>query len=139
MKERTIFLICTLMMVFALAGCAGTKVEDRIDQGMVDFDSWSLEVQEAVREGRIEVGFTKEQVEMAWGKPDFINQERLNGELAEHWVWEKNSMPISIGIGVGGWGRSGGVGGSVGTTVGGEHRVLKSVWFQDGVVDSYTE
>lgn len=125
--------------ILAAAGCKGPSLAQRIDSGMREFDSWPAETQEAIREGKIEIGFTPEQVRMAWGEPDFVDRSvRAEGE-AERWVWEKKSPRIGIGVGVGSSGRRGGIGGSVGTTVGGEHRIKRSVWFEDGVVESYSD
>lgn len=137
--KKLALLLCSLAVFLFVAGCSSTSVEDRIDSGMRKFDSWPLEVQETIREGRIEEGFTEEQVRMAWGKPSYTVRERLNGEWTERWVWEKKSPQIGIGIGIGSWGRRGGVSGSVGTTVGGNDRVAKSVWFQEGIAQAYTE
>lgn len=106
---------------------------------MQEFDSWPPETQEAIRAGRIEVGFTPEQVEMAWGEPDYVSREVRATNEAERWVWEKKSLPIGIGVGMGTGGRRGGVGGSVGTTVGGDSRIVRSVWFEEGVVESFSD
>lgn len=122
-----------------LSACRGPSLAQRIDSGMQQFDSWPPETQEAIREGRIEIGFTPEQVRMAWGEPDYVNRNVRAGGEAERWVWEKKSPRVGIGVGVGTSGRRGGVGGTVGTTVGGEHRIERSVLFEDGTVESFSE
>lgn len=129
----------SLALVLFLCACQGPNLAQRIDSGMRDFDSWPPETQAAIKEGRIEVGFTPEQVRMAWGEPDYVSREVQPEGEAQRWVWEKKTPRIGIGVGVGSAGRSGGVGGSVGTTVGGEHRIKRSVWFADGTVESFTE
>lgn len=123
-----------------LSACSGLNLAQRIDAGMPEFDSWPEDVQESVQNGRIDIGFTERQVEMAWGKPDYVVRERLaSGEDGERWVWEKQSPRVGIGVGIGSWGGRSGMSGSVGTTVGGNERVDRSALLQDGVVQSYSE
>ena len=128
-----------MLALLLLVGCQGPNLAERIDTNMQDFDSWPLDVQETVREGRIDIGFTEEQVRVAWGEPDYVTRDRLPDGEGERWVWEKKSPRVGIGVGVGTGGSRGGVGGTVGTSVGGQNRVKRSVWFEDGEVVSYTE
>ncbi|MDQ8204030.1 hypothetical protein [Pelagicoccus sp. SDUM812003] len=128
-----------LPLALLATSCAGPNLAQRIDEGMRDFDSWPEERQEMIRKGEIDLGFTEEQVRMAWGDPDYVTREvRADGE-GTLWVWEKKSPRIGIGVGVGGWGGRSGVSGSVGTSVGGDHRIKRTVWFQDGEVQSFSE
>ncbi|MDQ8186793.1 hypothetical protein [Pelagicoccus sp. SDUM812002] len=138
--KRILEFVCLGAALSGLAACAGPNLASRIDAGMPEFDSWPEEVQETVSDGQIDIGFSEEQVEMAWGKPDYVVRETLaSGETGERWVWEKKSPAIGIGIGLGTGGSRGGVSGGVGTTVGDRDRVKRSVVFQDGVVQSYSE
>lgn len=137
--KRVFPILFLLLGLLAAGGCKGPSLAERIDAGMREFDSWPPETQEAIREGRIEIGFTPEQVRMAWGEPDFVDREARSSGRSERWIWEKKSPRLGIGVGVGSSGRSGGVGGSLGTTVGGQHRIKRSVWFEDGVVESYSD
>lgn len=139
MNQHLVFRLLAPAFVLLLASCRGPSLAQRIDSGMQEFDSWPPETQEAIRAGRIEVGFTPEQVEMAWGEPDYVSREVRATNEAERWVWEKKSLPIGIGVGMGTGGRRGGVGGSVGTTVGGDSRIVRSVWFEEGVVESFSD
>lgn len=130
--------ISLALACIALTGCSGPSLATRIDEGMVAFDSWPIEVQEKVKAGEIEVGFDREQVRMAWGEPDLVQENAGGIGDSEIWLWEKKTPRIGIGIGVGSYGRHSGVSGSVGTSVGGDIRVKKEVVFKDGKVDSYS-
>ena len=74
---------------------------------------------------------------MAWGEPDDIAMEITAEEETERWVYLKKSPAIGIGFGVGNYGRSGGVGGSVGTTIGGGTNVVAIARLKNGVVESF--
>lgn len=139
MKGFLIPQIGVLACLLFLTACGGPNLAQRIDTGMREFDSWPMETQHAVREGRIEVGFTKEQVRMAWGEPDYVTREVRGDGEAERWVWEKKTPRIGIGVGVGSSSRRSGVGGSVGTSVGGDRRVKRAVWFEGDRVVSFSE
>jgi hypothetical protein len=91
----------------------------RIDQGRGTYESWPLEVREAVLAGEARKGMTKEQVEMALGRPTQVVARSLDEEI---WVYRKgeglgsallNNTGLSVGTGIG----LGGV--SVGTGMGG--------------------
>ena len=119
------------------AGCQGPSLSDRIEADRGAYESWSAEVRQSVAEGRIAVGFTTEQVRMAWGEPDHIATEiSAAGEL-DQWIYQKRRSGLSIGLGVGSYGRSGGVGGGIGTTIGGHTDVIAVARFKDGVVASF--
>lgn len=120
-----------------LAACRGPTLTQRIERDRDAFESWPAEVQDAVSQGRVEVGFTPEQVRMAWGEPDHVAMEVSAEEETERWVYEKSSPSIGIGIGGGNFGRGGGVGGSVGTTVGGNTNVIAVARFRNGEVFSF--
>jgi hypothetical protein len=94
-------------------------------------------VQAAIREGRIEVGFTREQVRMAWGEPDRKSVETTSEGTFEYWYWEKESPAIGIGFGVGSFGSHSGVSGGVGTTIGGDSSLLALARFKSGELVSF--
>ena len=118
-------------------GCQGPTLAQRIAADQEAFNSWSPEVQQAINEGRIEVGFTPAQVRVALGEPDHASMEINAEEEVERWVYTKKKPAIGIGFGVGSYGRSSGVSGGIGTTIGGGTDVLAVVRFKNGVVDSF--
>lgn len=129
-------LLCSGLLLFA--GCS-TSPMSRIDANRGRYESWPIEVQQAVLNGRPIKGMTPEQVEMALGKPSEVVSRSAKGGDDEVWVYRKGSAlgglggalsGVSVGTGVGGVG--------VGTTVGGGNRRSNNeeieVVFRDGVV-----
>ncbi|MFH1217158.1 MAG: hypothetical protein V1706_11720 [Pseudomonadota bacterium] len=71
MTRKILFLLLFSLTIFTLAACMTVQqVRDRrIAASQQTFDSFSPEIQEKVRDGRIEIGFTEEMVRLAWGSP----------------------------------------------------------------------
>jgi hypothetical protein len=117
-----------------LAACS-TSPLSRIDAKRAVYESWPLEVQEAVLNGEAKKGMTREQVEMSLGKPSQIVSRSLNDEV---WVYRKggtgssllNNTGLSIGAGLGGVNVGTGTGGSRRSTSPEEREVV----FEKGVV-----
>lgn len=61
-------LLPVLAVVLALAGCASPRA--RIEKNPEVFAALPADVQAAVREGRIDIGFSKDAVYLALGRPD---------------------------------------------------------------------
>lgn len=142
-----------------LTGCA-TSPMSRIDQNRARYESWPVEMQEAVLAGEVRNGMTPEQVEMALGKPTQVVARGAKAGEDEVWVYRQGSSVgstllgaasgVSVGTGIGGVnvGASGGgvavgtgVGGvNVGTSVGGGRSTRRQstdereVVFRNGVV-----
>lgn len=136
-KQSALPLLAAIVFSSLFAGCQSPNLSQRIESGQEAFDSWPAEVQETVSEGQIAVGFSREQVRMAWGEPDHIGVETTAEGKTERWLYEKGSPAFGIGLGVGSFGGSGGVGGSVGTTVGGKSNIIAMARFQQGAVVSF--
>lgn len=102
MKHRPLLLLALAIAAFAAGGCA-TSPLSRIDQDRAKYESWPLDVQEAVLAGEARKGMTREQVEMAMGKPTEIVTRSVSDEV---WIYRKTS---------GGSGLLGGTGVMVGT------------------------
>lgn len=116
-----IFPVLGVLLVAACAldsGCSSSPMS-RIDSNRGQYESWPLEVQEAVLNGRAIKGMTKEQVEMALGKPSEVVSRSAKAGEDEVWVYRKGGGPGGLlgnsGLSIGGG--TGGVG--VGTSVGG--------------------
>lgn len=125
---RAFLLVGTLSAFLLSAGCSSSPLS-RIDQNRGRYESWPLEVQEAILAGEARAGMTPEQVEMALGKPTEIVSRGTKPGEDEVWVYRKGGLGsalggavsgVSVGTGIGGVnvGASGG-GVSVGTGVGG--------------------
>jgi len=70
---------------FLLAGCA--TPESRIRRNPELFNSFPAEVQEKVRQGQVDVGFTREMVAMALGRPDRIYSRKAESAATEVWAY----------------------------------------------------
>jgi hypothetical protein len=112
-----------LRLVVPLATCAfggcSTSPMSRIDDNRAKYESWPLEVQEAVLNGVARKGMTPEQVEMALGKPtQVVSRSAKEGE-DEIWVYRKsavgstllNNTGVSVGTSIGGVNVGTGLGG----------------------------
>lgn len=121
----------------ALAACSSSPMS-RIDANRGKYDSYPIEVRQAILDGEAIKGMTPEQVEMALGKPTEIITRSAKGGDDEVWVYRKSeglggtlrNTGISIGAG------TGGVGGGVSTSTGGRRETPEEseVVFRNGVV-----
>ncbi len=123
--------------VFALglAGCS-TSTMSRIDSNRAVYETWPLEMKEAVLSGTAVKGMTPDMVEMALGKPTRVETRSGSNADDEVWVYSKGSglnLPrpnVSLGGSIGGVGVSSGGGGGRTPTNADEKQVV----FQKGVV-----
>lgn len=98
-----------------LAACS--TPQSRIKKHQAQFDAYPPEVQQKIRDGQVETGFTFDQVELALGAPDRTFTESQPGREREIWSYGGNCEPrVGFGFGYGSWHRGGvGTGVSVGT------------------------
>jgi hypothetical protein len=106
-----------LLGIVAIAMMACNTTGSRIRRQQELFDSYPPEVQQNIRNGIIEVGYTPEMVVMALGEPDRKEVTELEDGLAEVWTYSKSVPGFGIGMGTGGY-AGGGVGIGTGVTVG---------------------
>lgn len=134
MKSRILLAVMVVASALAMAGCQSTP-EKRIAKNEAVFAAMPAQVQAAVRAGRVEVGFTPQQVELAKGKADRVVRRTTAKGEEQSWIYEKRASGLGFGIGVGGG--SGGMGGGVGVSTGGRGpNVAYVVNFSGGVVSS---
>ncbi|QYM77780.1 hypothetical protein K0B96_10650 [Horticoccus luteus] len=107
-----------LLGVVLTAGCS--SISTRISSHRAAFDSWPADVRQKVEAGRIDVGFTPEQVTVAMGEPMRKYTRTTKDGAEEVWAYEDRKPRFSVGIGGGSYSGGGGVGGGV--TVGGGSR-----------------
>jgi hypothetical protein len=86
MKSSASFIVTCSVLVAAimLAGCASTP-ERRIARNPDLFASFPTDVQERVRAGQVELGFSPEMVSLALGRPDSRVTQR--SERGEKVIW----------------------------------------------------
>jgi len=125
-----------------LAGCATTPMS-RIDANRTAYESWPIEVREAILDGRAIKGMTPEMVRVALGAPSRVEPRSTSTSNEEVWVYDKSSSTtarsgapnIGIGGSIGGLGVSSrgrrGGGGSRGG--GGTGSDAEQVVFENGV------
>ena len=137
-RSRRLGFFCFALATILLAGCS-TSPMFRIDANRALYESWPLEIQSAVLEGKAVNGMTPAMVRMALGEPTRIMPNAGYEKGEETWTYEKSggsgaSLP-NVGIG----GSVGGVGISRGRRGGGGSRATSGteevqVIFQKGVV-----
>lgn len=127
-----------LALAAALAACA--TPESRIREHQAEFDSYPRAVQAKIRAGEVEVGFTRQQVAIALGRPDRTYQRRTATTAREVWAYGGGAGRSSVSVGFGTGFMGPGYGGELGlglTDDAWEDRLR--VVFEGGVVVSVEE
>lgn len=112
--EYPLSFLAAALALGTLGGCATPTPADRIAAHQAEFASWPPQVQANVRAGIVAAGYTPEQVLVALGPPNMKSAAAGPGDVAEVWVYERRAPRLSVGFGVGSFGRSSAVGGDVG-------------------------
>ena len=123
------------LLLLALAACA--TPDSRIHDSQAAFASYPPAVQQKIRAGQADLGFTPEQARMALGEPDHKYSRTTAAGSSEVWAWRDSGPVFSFGIGGVGVGRGSAIGGGVGVATGGEDPDDKlRLVFVDGQVTS---
>ncbi len=126
-----------LILLAALAACASPA--SRIKAHQAAFDAYPPETQRNIREGKAEIGFTREQVTMALGSPGRRYTRMTAGVDEEIWVYGAGSSArpsLGIGFGMGSYGMGGGVSTGVGVESRDDGDARVRVVFRDGAAVS---
>jgi hypothetical protein len=119
-----------------LAACASPQ--SRIKAHRAAFDAYPPAIQRKISDGIADVGFTREQVQLALGTPDRRYARKTADAEQEVWGYGAargaSSLGFGLGFGMGGLGTTVGMGTEVGPGGPPEERVR--VVFQDGAVVS---
>jgi hypothetical protein len=137
MKTRLFFMAVTGALL--LGACS--TVDSRIQQHASQFAGYPPGVQQKIRAGRIDLGFTMEQVVMAMGEAD-RHATRTSGESGrsvtqEDWGYAARGGHWSFGLGLGTARGATGFGGGVGVDSGFSddcNDIALRVVFEDGKV-----
>jgi hypothetical protein len=78
----------------------GYAVAQNRREVVLEGKDWPEPTKQAIRENRIENGMTKEQVELAWGRP---NSVRPLPPAGEQWVWDRNEVFARDEVAYYGW------------------------------------
>ena len=85
--KKPVKILLILTLVAGLSGCA--TPERRIQKSQEIFAGFPAEVQENVRRGEIDVGYTKDMVRIALGNPDRVYMKRTRERTTETWAFVK--------------------------------------------------
>ncbi len=123
-----------MLFLLAFGGCS--SVQDRIDRDPAAYARSSREDQALIRDGKVVVGFTREQVRLALGDPSGVATRTTADGVQEVWSYHdkgpKFGFGVGVGVGSGGSGMSGGVG--VGTGDRSDEPKMRVVFNGDRVV-----
>lgn len=111
MKSRLSLNVILAVGLGLAAGCASSQMS-RIDRNRGIYETWPLEVRQAVLDGKVEPGMNPDMVRVAWGEPSEISVSPAGDEI---WIYAKGGDPGSViypgsvgmggsGIGMGGTG-----------------------------------
>jgi len=94
---------CCLLLATALfaGGCASSTPQSRISRNHQAFESFPADVQRKISAGTIDVGFTKQMVQLALGDPAREFSRRTENGTSDVWVYHEKSPRVSVGFGVG--------------------------------------
>ncbi|MBP6507301.1 MAG: hypothetical protein KA257_07020 [Opitutaceae bacterium] len=133
---KTLLSLAGAAMLLLVVGCA--TLDSRISKNQMQFDGWPTEVQQKIRRGQVDVGFTPPQVLVALGEPQKKYTRTTARGVAEVWAYTGGGGGFSIGVGVGSARGSGAYGGGVGydsTTYRADDERVRVI-FADGRVTS---
>ena len=113
MKTKLPLALLATAIVLA-AGCS--TVDSRIAKNRTAFNSWPPAVQDKVVQGKIDVGFTPDQVQVALGTPDRVWTRTTADGTSQVWSYRDRGphFGFGVGVGMGSFGRHGGSFGSIG-------------------------
>ena len=81
------------------AGCASSQMS-RIDRNRDLYETWPIEIRQAVLDGKVEPGMTPDMVLVAWGEPtEVITQSNTGDEI---WVYQSGGTQGSVYVPGGG-------------------------------------
>jgi hypothetical protein len=117
MKTRLSLALLSLATLLA-AGCS--TVDSRIAKNRDAFNTWPPAVQDKVVQGKIDIGFTAEQVRVALGEPDRVWTRTTADGTSQVWSYRDRGprFGFGVGVGMGSFGHRGGSFGSIGLGTG---------------------
>jgi hypothetical protein len=102
MKDRNLFrTTLTIASIIALMLACASTPDSRISEKQSLFDSYSEEVQSNLRQGKVDVGYDEDMVQMALGEPDETSVETSEAGETVMWGYTRSRPAISIGLGGG--------------------------------------
>lgn len=126
------------LLLLGLTACSTTSSRARKN---AEFASWPAAVQETVLAGRIDIGFTGEQVRVALGDPDYRYTRTTSDGSTEVWGYrdQKPRIGFGVGFGTGGFGSGVSTGVSVGTGGRYDDEKVRVIFDRNGRVSAVEE
>lgn len=92
---------CAALILSAglLGGCMSSSQMSRIDRNRDVYESWPLEVRQAVLDGKAEPGMTPEMVRVALGEPTEISHRANDPTADEVWIYRTGGYDNSSQMG----------------------------------------
>ncbi|MBP7142498.1 MAG: hypothetical protein KBA71_11370 [Opitutaceae bacterium] len=132
MNLHSLFLAGSVSSLLVLSACS--SVQDRIDRDPSAYAHSSREDQARIRDGKVAVGFTREQVRLALGEPTGVATRTTAEGTQEVWSYHAKGPKFGLGVGVGGGGGGVGVGVGVGTGDRSDEPRLRVIFSADRVI-----
>lgn len=87
--------LCAVAVVTAglVGGCMSSAQMSRIDKNRDIYETWPLEVRQAVLDGKAEPGMTPEMVRVALGEPTEITHRSNDPGADEIWIYRTGGVP----------------------------------------------
>ncbi len=101
MNARLLFVLTAVLI---LAGCSSTP-NQRIAQNEAAFAQFPPDVQQNLRAGRVDVGYTESMVLIALGEPAHRFERVDTTGRSDVWVYVRSAPRFSFGFGIGSYGR----------------------------------
>jgi hypothetical protein len=98
MKTNRLLSFLLVSIALVAAGCATTQ--SRANRSP-EFSSWPPTIQTTVLAGHIDMGFTREQVHVALGDPDYSYTRTTTDGTSEVWGYRDHGPRFGFGVGVG--------------------------------------
>ena len=128
-------ILSSLLLAALLSACS--TPESRIDANRSAFNQYPSDVQEKIKAGRVDIGFTPEMVRMAMGDPVRQFTRKTESGESEVWIYADSKPQVSLGFGFASFGHHSATGVGVATSTGGYEPDEKTrVVFRNGRVDS---
>lgn len=86
MKGRLLIPLACLATLVVGSGCSSSQMS-RIDRNRDIYETWPIEIKQAVLDGKVEPGMDPEMVRVAWGQPTEVVMQSNTGD--EIWVYKK--------------------------------------------------
>lgn len=88
-KTKPLFLIFATALALSACMTAQQIRDNRIASSQEMFNSFSTEIQQKIRAGQVDLGFSEEMVRLAWGVPDMIYTRTTDQGEATVWTYSK--------------------------------------------------